>query len=98
MQFQHYEKPSLPGHHLKPISLKEYHNKKLCPVDLINIYLGITAIIRAGESELLLNHRKPNAARNCGARITDILTAAGWSSKRTFAKYYDKQILAVNVI
>ena len=32
----------------------------MCPVDLINAYLNITAPIRAGESKLLLSHRKPH--------------------------------------
>ena len=34
-------KHSRPRHHLKPIPLKEYHVKKLCPVDLINTYLEL---------------------------------------------------------
>ena len=53
-------KHSRPRHHLKPIPLKEYHVKKLCPVDLINTYLDRTDPIRAGESKLLLSHRKPH--------------------------------------
>ena len=53
-------KPSRPGHHLKPISLKEYHVKKLCPVDLIDTYLDRTAPIKARESKLLLSHCKPH--------------------------------------
>ena len=128
-------KHSRPRRHLKPIPLKEYHVKKLCPVDLISTYLDRTDPIRAGESKLLLSHRKPHkkvtqktvsrwfktslklagintdiftghsiwsaassSARNCGAQITDILAVAGWSSERTFAKHYDKQILADSVI
>ena len=39
-----------------------------------------------------------SSARNCGAQITDILAVARWSSERTFAKHYDKQILADSVI
>ena len=38
------------------------------------------------------------SARNWGTQITDILAVAGWSSERTFAKHYDKQILADIVI
>ena len=53
-------KHSRPRHHLKPIPLKEYHVKKLCPVDLVNTYLDRTDPIRAGESKLLLSHRKPH--------------------------------------
>ena len=39
-----------------------------------------------------------SSARNCGAQVTDILAVARWSSERTFAKHYDKQISADNVI
>ena len=53
-------KHSRPRHHLKPVPLKEYHVKKLCPVDLINTYLDRTDPIRAGESKVLLRHRKPH--------------------------------------
>ena len=54
-------KHSRPRHHLKPIpALKEYHVKKLCPMDLINTNLDRTDPIRAGVSELLLSHRKPH--------------------------------------
>ena len=51
-------KPSRPEHHLKPIFLKECHIKNVCPVDLINTYLDRTTPMRAGESKLLLSHRK----------------------------------------
>ena len=128
-------KPSRPGHHLKPISLKDYHVKNLCPVDLINTYLDRTAPITAGKSKLLFSHGKPHknvtqktvsrwfktslklagintdifighsirsaassSARNCETQNTDFLAVAEWSIGRTFAKRYDKQILADNVV
>ena len=57
---------------------------------------GINTEIFTGHS---IRSAASNSARNCGAHITDILAVAGqWSSKRTFAKHYDKQILVDNVI
>ena len=56
---------------------------------------GINTDIFTGHS---IESAPSNSARNWRAHITDILAAAGWSSKRTFAKHYDKQISADNVI
>ena len=54
-------KNSRPGHHLKPIPIKNYQlDKKLCPVEFINTYLDKTASIRGEESKLMIRFKKPH--------------------------------------
>ena len=56
---------------------------------------GVNTDIFTGHS---IRSAGSSSSENCGAQMTDTLAVSRWSSERTFAKHYDKQILVDNVI
>ena len=116
------------GHHLSPLSLERFEEKRLCIVSHLTEYIRRTQALRQG-SELFISFTKPHkhisrdtlsrwiktvletagldlsqfsahstrAASTSAAycrevSVEKIMQAAGWSSKRTFSKFYCKPV------
>ena len=74
-------KTTRPGHHLKPIHLKNYEeNNNLCPVTLISTYLAVTAELRGASPLLFISIKpphKPVSSRTLARWCENILLMAG---------------------